>query len=123
MKEIDEYIKSTNIWAVYPGGEMSTTMNLKEGWVMLIDIGRGRNTITSNPTTTPAINFAGQKWEMFNHKMDGGFLVVDDDMAVFYETMVSDEDFEAVKAGDFYAIISLENRCYMNKNGEFKELN
>lgn len=81
-KNIHIELKSTNIFALYEDGEFSTTQNLRDEWVMLIDIGRHRHTImTNSKTTIDAIELFGQFWIKHDAQYTGTYLVINDDWA------------------------------------------
>jgi len=121
MKDINQHLKSTNIYALYEGGEFSTTNNLQDGWIMLIDIGRHRHTPVSNYSTShDAIDFMGEKWLKSNVPYEGEYLVIDDEWNVHQSVKASEDYFGAVSKGEFGGIMCMTNRCYYNKKGEFK---
>lgn len=110
-----------NIFALYGDGSFSTTLNLKDDWVMLIDIGRWLNTIMTNPHTTPDTQLRfGLHWEKYEPEMTGTMLIVDDDWVVHQSTNATQEDYDSVKDGTFGGIMEMTSRHYMTKEGEFK---
>lgn len=118
--DIDKNLISQNIYALYEDGEFTTTANLKEGWIMLIDIGRWRHTIMTNPRTTPdALNWCGLFWESHAPVGDGTYLIIDDDWMVHQSIKPSGEDFENIVNGTFYGLMEMEERFYMNPKMEF----
>jgi len=122
--DIDENLKSVNIYALYENGEFQHTKNLKDDWIMLIDIGRHLHTIMTNPRTTPdAIERYGLFWHRHTPEYSGTFLIIDDEWDVHQSVKPTEQDFECVKDGSFGGILSMENRCYMNRQGEFLIMN
>lgn len=121
-KNIHEKLKSSNIYALYAGGEFSTTENLRDGWIMLIDIGRHRHTIMTNPRTTKAVEFFGQLWENHPVPYEGTYMVIDDDWMVHQSVVVTEEDFNNVKEGLYSGIMEMRSRYYMNAKEEFKQI-
>lgn len=121
-KNIDNNLISANILALYANGEFSTTENLKDDWVMLIDIGRHLNTIMSNPNTTPdAIKRFGLYWERYAYPTwEGDYLIVDEDWVVHHGVKATEEDFDSVNEG-YGGLINMAGRIYYH-NGELKNL-
>jgi hypothetical protein len=111
--------------ALYEDGSFQKGKTVDEGFVMLIDLGRKRNTIMSNPTTTPnAINAYGYYWEEFEWQTAGDDIVIDDDFIVHYNVKAVEEDYENVKDGIYSGIIKQYEGgfTYMDKNGNFENI-
>lgn len=111
------------ILALYEDGSFQKGTEIDDGFVMLIDLGKWRNTIMSNPNSTPdAIKAYGYHWEEFTPSSEGTDLIVDDDFVVHHGVKATEEDFENVKEG-LYAYISIESPFfYMDRKGDFKYL-
>lgn len=123
VSDLNEYLKGPNIYALYEGGEFTTTEEgkLKDNWIMLIDIGRGQHTSMLNGNLPfPAKEFCGQLWEKSQEPYTGEYLVIDDDFMVWKATAVTEEDFNNVRDGIYSGILCMPNRCYYTKSGEFK---
>lgn len=121
-KNIHKKLISSNIYALYEGGDFSTTENLRDGWIMLIDIGRYRHTIMTNSKTTDALEFCGQLWEKHSVPYEGTYMVIDDDWMVHQSVAVTEEDFINVKEGLYGGIMEMTSRTYMNEKEEFKRI-
>lgn len=110
------------VLALYEDGSFQRGNIVDKGFVMLIDIGRWRNTIMSNPKTTPdAIYAYGYYWEKYDRTNEGDYMVIDDDFIVHHGVQATNEDFKAVQNNE-YAGILLEGEgsfTYMNRKGDF----
>jgi len=108
--------------ALYEDGSFQKGRDIDEGFIMLIDLGRHRNTIMSNPLTTPnAIQAFGHYWEKFEPNSKGEDIVIDDDFVVHHGVKAKEEDYQSVLDGDFAGIIKQYHGgfTYMDKKGNF----
>jgi hypothetical protein len=124
-KEIHKELIGPNIFALYENGEFQTTKHLRDGWLMLIDIGRHRHTIVNIETTEAPIALTqqwGQLWRDHDAKYTGTMLVVDDKFRVHQSIVAKEQDYINVKNGTFGGIMEMTERFYMLRDGKFENM-
>lgn len=121
-KDIDKELIGPNIFALYENGEFQTTNHIRDGWIMLIDIGRHRHTLVKSETAIvidPPTQQWGQLWRSHDAEYTDTYLFVDKDYMVHQSVKVTQEHFDKVKNGTYMGILEMTERFYMLQDGEF----
>lgn len=110
------------VLALYEDGSWQRYRDCKEGYVMLVDLGRGRNTIMSNPESTFNAEFQfGHYWEKSSEHLTGDYVIVDDDYVVHMSIKATNNDFNMLKDRYYHGLILCHERgfTYYDKDGKF----
>lgn len=122
-KDIHKALIGPNIFALYENGEFQTTNHIRDGWIMLIDIGRHRHTIVKPEKgiiiEPRRMQIWGQLWRNHNVEHTDTYLVVDNDYMVHQSVRVTQYHFDKIKAGTCLGVLEMEARFYLKKDGDF----
>lgn len=112
-------------YALYEDGHWERYRDCKDGYIMIVDLGRGRNTIMTNPATTNAVFEFGHYWEEYMDEGNGGeWVIVDDDFVVWVHENVNNETYRSLIDGEINGLLWHHEKglTYMDKKGNFENL-